>query len=71
MKLPAIHLPKVHIAVNIAGLLSVIGSAAAFVTANPSAPTAVGLPAKDAAAAVAIAGVIAAFLPTKAQSTGK
>lgn len=71
MKLPSIHLPKVHIAINIAGLLSVIGSAAAFVTQNPTAPTALGFPNKDAAAAVAIAGVIAAFLPTKAQPAGK
>lgn len=57
-------LPQVHIAVNVGGLLTAIGSAAAFAAANPGC-VASALPAKDALAATAIAGALAAFLPTK------
>ena len=59
-------LPQVHIAVNLAGLATVLGSAAGFVLANPSC-VASALPAQDALAATAVAGALAAFLPTKKQ----
>lgn len=58
-----LKLPQVHIAVNVAGLVTTIGSIAGFVIHNPSCVNA--LPAQDALAATAIAGALAAFLPTK------
>lgn len=65
MKLPRIKLPQVHIAVNVAGLLAGLSSITTFIVANPAAPVALGVPTKDVAGIVAIAGLIAAFLPTK------
>ena len=62
-------LPQVHIAVNVTGLLAGLSSAAAFIVANPNAPAAFGVPTKDVAGVVAIAGLIASFLPTKRTNT--
>ena len=58
-----LKLPQVHFAVNVAGLLTTIGSVAGFVLNHPSCVNA--LPGQDALAATAIAGAIATFLPTK------
>lgn len=57
-------LPQVHIAINLAGLAAGLGSAAGFVVANQGCVSS-ALPAKDALAVTAAAGVLAAFLPTK------
>lgn len=65
-----LKLPQVHIAVNVTGLLAGLSSAAAFIVANPNAPLAFGVPEKNIAGIVAIAGLIAAFLPTKRATTG-
>lgn len=61
-------LPQVHIAVNVSGLLAGLGSAAAFIVANPNATLAFGVPERNVSGIVAIAGLIAAFLPTKKSS---
>lgn len=60
-----IKLPQVHIAVNVAGILTTLGSIAAFVVANPNAPAAFGAPTKDTAAILALAGLLATLLPDK------
>lgn len=57
-------LPQVHIAVNVGGLLTALGSAGAFAVANPGCVTG-ALPAKDTLAVTAALGALAAFLPTK------
>lgn len=57
-------LPQVHIAVNVAGLATAVGSAATWALTNPACVNS-ALPARDAFAATAIAGALAAFLPTK------
>lgn len=62
-------LPKVHWSVNVAGLAAGLGSAAGFVLSNQGCVSS-ALPAKDALAATAVAGVIAAFLPAKTKSSG-
>lgn len=59
-------LPQVHIAVNVAGLTAALGSAAGFVLTNPGCVSGIVSP-KDALAATAVAGALAAFLPTKAK----
>ena len=58
-------LPQVHIAVNVTGLLTAIGGVASLALSPQGQSCLTSLPAHDALAATAIAGAIAAFLPTK------
>lgn len=57
-------LPQVHFAVNVTGLLTAVGSAAAFAVQNQNCVSAAFNP-RDALAVTAIAGAVAAFLPAK------
>lgn len=57
-------LPQVHLAVNVAGLATAIGSVAGFVLNNQNCVSGALSP-RDALAATAIAGAVAAFLPAK------
>jgi hypothetical protein len=60
-------LPQVHIAVNVAGLATAVGSAATWALQNQSCISGAMAP-RDALAVTAIAGAVAAFLPAKPSS---
>lgn len=57
-------LPQVHFAVNVGGVLAVIGSALGFIVAHQTCISDL-FPQADALAVTAVIGAIAAFLPTK------